>query len=181
MQTNRYAVFCGQINTQSAQNLFSHLARATHEVKHVHLLFHSSGGLTADAVGLYNFLRTYPINISIYNMSCLQSAAVIVYLGAKRRIVGPHANFMIHGVYSRDCAVLHQTENYLAKLVQGARRNNKIVGSIFQRHTKILKATFSKPDDWELWYSASEAVKYGIANSIGDFSPPKGTRIETFF
>jgi ATP-dependent protease ClpP protease subunit len=88
-----YAVFCGQINEQSAQNLIRHLASATQKVKHVHLFFQSNGGISTCAIGLYEFLKSYPISISIYNMSSLQSAAVTVYLGAKRRIVGSRANF----------------------------------------------------------------------------------------
>ena len=175
-----YAVFCGQINEQSTQNLIRHLASATQKVKHVHLFFQSNGGISTCAIGLYEFLKTYPILISIYNMSSLQSAAVTVYLGAKRRIVGSHANFMIHGVYIQGSVVLQQTEEALRKNTEDVRHQNKMLKSFLKSHTRIPKNDLSKISNEEFLYTAKEAVKFGIATAIGDFSPPKGTKIETF-
>ena len=158
------------------------LAKAARDkVEHIHLLLHSSGGLVNEGIGLYNYLRAYPIEVSIYNMSCLQSAAVTVYLGATRRIVGRHAKFMIHSAYSSGSAVLQQDEKSLNKILQGVRANNEMIRPILERHIKNAKAELSTLPNAEIWYSASQAVKVGIANSIGDFSPPKGTRIENFF
>jgi hypothetical protein len=50
----------------------------------------------------------------------------------------------------------------------------------------ILKSHINIPDrQWsglrhkELWFTAIDAVKSGIATAIGDFAPPKGTPIYT--
>jgi len=53
-----------------------------------------------------------------------------------------------------------------------------------QRTEAILRERLKMPDDlWDvhriadLWLSADEAVKYGLATEIGDFAPPLGTQV----
>jgi ATP-dependent protease ClpP protease subunit len=82
-------------------------------------------------------------------MSCLQSAAVEVYLGAKRRIVGANANFMIHGAYIQGSVILQQTEGALRKYTEHVAIQNKILKRFFGNHTKIPRTDLSKISDSE--------------------------------
>src|SRR5260370_7187686 len=66
------------------------------KIQHVHLLFQSVGGIVGDGICLYNFFKSLPINLTIYNAGAVQSIAIVSYLGAKRRKTSSRAVFMIH-------------------------------------------------------------------------------------
>lgn len=175
--TSKYALFYGQINEHSARTLIQHLSKAAHEAKAVHLLFHSNGGWAHDGIGLYQYLRLYPIPISIYNMRCLQSAAVLVYLGASRRIAGPASTFMLHSAYKEGAVAMQQSAESIKEIHSGLLAVDNSLNQILKSHLKGWRG-FTGRDQW---FSSREAVDMGIATCIGNFSPPKGTRLENFF
>ena len=45
---------------------------------------------------LYNFFRTIPIELTLYNGGQVSSAGVVAFLGARHRKTSPNATFMIH-------------------------------------------------------------------------------------
>jgi ATP-dependent protease ClpP protease subunit len=59
------------------------------KVKHVHALFQSAGGYVEDGVFFYNFLRSIPIELTLYNVGQISSAGVIAYLRARNRKTAP--------------------------------------------------------------------------------------------
>jgi ATP-dependent Clp protease, protease subunit len=56
----------------------------------------TTGGNVQDGVCLYNYFRTLPVDLSVYNVGSISSAGVIAYLGAKNRKAATLATFMIH-------------------------------------------------------------------------------------
>src|SRR5215217_2667776 len=54
-------------------------------VAHVHMLFQSNGGTVCDGVCLYNFFRSLPISLTLYNTGSVAPVAVVAYLGAHER------------------------------------------------------------------------------------------------
>src|SRR5262249_3680075 len=147
---------------------------AATQVQHVHLLFQSSGGTVSDGVCLYNFLRMLPIEVSLYNVGTVASAGALAYLGAKVRKVSATGTFMLHRTQA---SPLMATAERLQALV-------KSVAVDDQRTETILRVHLNLPDElWEvhkvsdLWFSAEEAVEYGLATEVGDFAPPKGTQL----
>ena len=95
---NLYAAFCGEINDGSVKRIVANLTGATFNNQNVHLLFQSSGGCVGDGVCLYNFFRSLPIELTIYNVGSVYSAGVLAYLGGKRRVTSKRAMFMVHRV-----------------------------------------------------------------------------------
>src|SRR4051794_30276298 len=89
-----YAAFAGQIDQGAVQRIFQSFAGAmTNKISGVHLLFQSAGGFIGDGVCLYNFFRAMPIDLTLYNAGSVCSAAVIAYLGAKKRKTSAYATF----------------------------------------------------------------------------------------
>src|ERR1700693_5244975 len=94
-----YAVFCGVIDQPSVQKIFSNLTATTNpnnKVETVHLLFQSTGGNVADGVCLYNFFKAFSVDLVLYNVWAVWSAAAVAYLGSKKRKTSARASFMIH-------------------------------------------------------------------------------------
>lgn len=178
--TEAYTVFCGNIDQDSARRILQGLAVATNpaaRIGHVHLLFQSTGGTVADGICLYNFFRTLPVDLTIYNVGSVTSIAVVAYLGAKRRKTSAHATFMIHRTTSSPQGAATGTLQAIAK---STALDDARTEAILRAHIKLPDADWSNLDKQPLFFSADEAVKIEMADEIGDFSPPKGSQIFYF-
>jgi len=92
-----YGIFSGPITADTVARIVNGLTTASaSNVRHVHMLFHSTGGNVGDGVTLYNIFRTLPFELTLYNSGIVASIAVIAYLGGRHRVADAHATFMIH-------------------------------------------------------------------------------------
>jgi ATP-dependent protease ClpP protease subunit len=173
-----YAVFCGQIDESNTQELMASLTTASRKGQSVHLLFQSSGGHVGDGICLYNFFRSLPIELTVYNVGAVFSAGVIAYLGAKRRIASKRAIFMIHRVTGRPGEIP-------AMVLKGIERNLRIsdgnTESILAENVTLPeKMKWSDLDAYDFYFSGEEAAQIGLAHEIGEFAPPRGTPVYYF-
>jgi ATP-dependent Clp protease protease subunit len=167
-------VFCGAIDQASVQRIFNGLTTASvQNVKEAHVLFQSLGGSVGDGIALYNFFAGLTLDLTLYNVGNVSSAALIAYLGAKKRKTSAFATFMTH----RTSGPAQAFE---------AARLKAITESVIlddQRTEAILRKHISMPENrWaalesDLLFSAEDAVKYGVADEIAEFAPPLGSKI----
>ncbi|HVL66760.1 MAG TPA: ATP-dependent Clp protease proteolytic subunit [Vicinamibacterales bacterium] len=172
-ETNEiYAVFCGAIDQANAQRVVGSLAIATqNKVERLHILWQSAGGFVGDGVFLYNVFRSVPVAVTLYNAGQVSSAGAIAYLGARSRQTTASAIFMLHRSTS-------------SPQFAGSARLERVAKSLAlddSRTEAILRAEMALPDElWnemnfhDLYLSADEALKYGLAHAIGEFAPPPG-------
>ena len=170
-----WAVYCGDINAANTAKLMSGLtALSAQGTKRLHILFQSWGGFVGDGVFLYNALDKFPVEVILYNAGQVASAATLMYLGARGRKTTANAVFMIHkGSTSPNGA--------------GAERLKAAAGNLAtddSRIETILRAHLNLPEDlWtqfgyhDVFLSGEDAVKYGMAEEIGEFSPPPGVSV----
>ena len=170
-----YAVFAGDINQANVAKIFDGVVTAMNKnCPRLHLLFQSFGGFVGDGVCLYNFFRALPMDLVLYNAGTVYSIATIAYLGAKSRKVSAHAAFMIHRTHTTP----QMTNAERLKVVANALDIDDA------RTEAILRAHLSMPDEqWavhrygDLHIDANQAVAFGIADEIAEFSPPLGQMI----
>ena len=144
------------------------------QVKHVHLLFQSAGGYVADGVFLYNLFRSVPIELTLYNVGQLSSAAVIAYLGATHRKTAKSATLMVHrSTNSPQCATAAKLSHAAKSLVLDDQRTEAIVRS----HVNFPSELWDALTHHDVYVSGDEAVQFGIADEIGEFAPPTGTQV----
>jgi ATP-dependent Clp protease protease subunit len=92
-----YGTFCAPITTETVGRfMFCVNAGIQGNAPKMHILFQTMGGNVADGVCLYNFLRTCPLEVVLYNVGTVASIGVVIYLAAKSRVTGKHATFMVH-------------------------------------------------------------------------------------
>jgi ATP-dependent protease ClpP protease subunit len=171
-----YGIFCGDINSANTQKFVQNLAVASNiGVKHIHILFQSWGGFIGDGIFLYNLLHVFPIPITLYNAGQVSSAGVLAFVGAKYRKTTKNALFMIHK---------SQAQQQAAATVQKLQMMQKNLILDDARIDTIFRADLSLPD--EVWIqlqhhdvniSSEDAIKYKIAQEIGEFSPPLDSKI----
>lgn len=175
-----FTVFCGPIDQGTVRNLLNSLAFATQgqpEVKHIHILFQSNGGLVGDGICLYNYFSTFPIELTLYNVGSICSIAAVAYLGAKNRKVSSLATFMLHRT---TCSPQLANANMLHGLAKTAGIDDKRTEAILRKHVNITDDQWSDLRNHEFWFTAEDAVKSGLATEIGEFAPPKGQRLFSF-
>lgn len=175
-----FALFSGVIDQNSAQKFFKNFALVTQQKgqnKHLHLLIQSNGGTISDGIALFNLLQSAPLDVSVYNSGSVQSAAVICFLAARRRVASRHAMFMLH---RPTCAPQLMTTDELASVLTSLKIDEQRLDSILRTHLDFSEAQWSDFRNKEFWFTADEALGLGLITEIGEFSPPTGTPILSF-
>jgi ATP-dependent Clp protease protease subunit len=171
-----YMMFCGGIDQAAAQRIMNGINIASQQKQNVHLLLQSTGGLIGDGVCLYNYLRGCPADVALYNVGTVSSIAIVAYLGATARVANQYSTFMIHSATAP--AVPMNTVNIEAA-AKSLNIDDERIKKILESHIAIDDGQWSHLRHHELWFTAPDAVKSGIATIIGDFSPPKGSPVYT--
>lgn len=174
--TEVFAAFSGDINQATTGALFGSLSLASQRgIKTFHLLFQSTGGLIGDGIALYNFIRTLPFDLHMYNCGGVSSAAVLPYLAATRRIASKHSRFLIH-----KSACLGQVSAQAAHLqvvAEALKGDDARVEAILKSHTKIPEDQWALHLHRDIFFDAEQAVNFTIADVIGEFQVPRETMI----
>ncbi|MDP9024901.1 MAG: ATP-dependent Clp protease proteolytic subunit [Candidatus Eremiobacteraeota bacterium] len=171
-----YAAFSDFINQATLQRAINGLTNVAQKgAKEVHVFFQSAGGNVGDGLALYNFFRAYPISLTLYNPGQVASIAVVAYLGAKHRKASAHAVFQLHRTTNLPS---QPTGSYtLRALADSTALDDARTEAVIRAHTTIPDDRWAQLDKYDVFIPAPEAVKYGIADEIGEFSPPPGTQI----
>jgi ATP-dependent Clp protease protease subunit len=170
-----YGIFCGDINTTNTQLLVKNLTLASNiGIKTVHMLFQSWGGYVGDGIFLYNLLKTFPVEVVLYNAGQIASAGVLAYMGARQRKTSPNAVFMIH----------HTTNNAqnagadrLKVVAESLVLDDARTDALFRDNLQLPKQMWAQIASHDVNLSGADAIKYGLAQGIGEFSPPAGTKV----
>jgi ATP-dependent Clp protease protease subunit len=173
-----YGIFTGSIDPTNLQKIAGNVATACKGIpmglKRVHLAFQSSGGGIGEGIALYNLFRSLPFDLVLYNVGAVSSIAVIAFVGAKIRRVSTHAAFMIHRTQTTAQSVTTQT---LKSFTDAAILADNRTEAILREHITMPNDKWAHFDHNDLWLSAQDAVKFGIAQEIAEFSPPSGTQL----
>ncbi|MEJ0075550.1 MAG: ATP-dependent Clp protease proteolytic subunit [Alphaproteobacteria bacterium] len=171
-----YTTFAGPIDQQSLPRIFHNFAAATQRgVKVLHLLFQSTGGLIGDGISLYNYLRTVPLDLHIYNTGSVHSIAVLGYLAGKHRYISATGSFMIHKVYfpTHPAGDASRFKAVADALVADDAR----IEAILRAHTNIPAEKWALYQNQDVIFDAQQAVQCGIAHSIQEFQVPPGNQL----
>lgn len=175
VQEEIWATFCGDINAGNAAKLVNGLTTvAAKGTKRVHILFQSWGGFVGDGVFLYNSLKKLGLEIVLYNAGQVASAATLAFLGAHGRKTTSNAIFMIHKASSNpDSSGVRKLKAVAGNLDLDDAR----VEGILRAHLRLTDEMWTQFDYHDVYLSGDDAVTYGMAESIGEFSPPLGVKV----
>jgi ATP-dependent Clp protease protease subunit len=176
--TDLYGMFTGTIDPPNLQKFAANIDLACKGMplglQRVHIAFHSNGGGIGEGISLYNLFRALPFELILYNVGTVSSIAVIVFLGAKIRKVSARGAFMIHKTQTTPQAAITPT---MKSLTEAAILADNRTEAILRQHIKMPDNRWAHFDHNDLWFSADEAVKFGIAQEIAEFAPPPGTQL----
>ncbi len=162
-----YAVFSDHVNQASVQRIFNALAGGmANKIQHVHLLFQSVGGIVGDGICLYNFFKSLPIDLTIYNAGAVQSIALVAYLGAKRRKTSSRAVFMMHRTSS---GAQPATAARLKGVAKSLTLDDERTESILREYITLSEEEWDKFDNQDVFSSGEEA---GFKYTASSYFPP---------
>jgi ATP-dependent protease ClpP protease subunit len=99
---------------------------------------------------------------------------VIAYLGAKRRVATKNSVFMVHRPHN---SPQFATATKLEKIAETLLIDDKRTEEILRAHITMPNKLWKQLENHDLYLTGEEAVKFGVATDLGDFSPPLGTQI----
>jgi ATP-dependent Clp protease protease subunit len=170
-----YGTFAGAIDQSSVNRWFNTASIASNSgVKHVHILFQSSGGTVPDGICLFNFFRSLPIELSLYNVGSVGSIATVAYLGAKHRYVSASATFLLHRTQGTAQAA---SSDRLHAIAQSVSMDDARTEGILLRELEMPPKLWKIHKMADLWLTAKQAIDFKLATDIGDFAPPFGANI----
>ena len=170
--TKQIWVTCvGVLDVQLARSFAQLLVNAaSDDVTRIHTLIQSPGGTINEGIFLYEFFRSFPVEVVAYNAGHIGSASLSAYLGARKRYVCPYGTFLIHR--TKPAPVNTWSLPHIQTIVDGLQIEDA-------RTEAVLKAASSLTQEhWNVFFSgcdltldANTAIEVGIAHELGSFTP----------
>lgn len=161
-------IYClGEIDADSAGSLIlqlQYLAAQDPEAE-ITLYINSPGGSVADGLALYDIMQTIPCPIRTVCMGTAASFGALLFTAGDTREIFPHSKIMIHDPLIAGQG-LTGSATLLHTKIDSLMETRQILGELLARHTgKTLEEIYEKTAQ-DTWFTASEAVDYGLADTI---------------
>jgi len=128
----------------------------------------TNGGSATDMFAVYDYIRTLrdDIDICTYGLGKVMSAGVLLLACGSpgKRKIGKYCRVMIHSVIGGSMGALHDLENEMQEIHKIQEMYIEALCAETKFTKKKLKDMISK--NVNVYLSAEEAVKYGIADII---------------
>lgn len=171
-----YYGFTGIIEPGSATRITSALNVSVNDgCDEIYLCFSSFGGHVADGVFLYNHIRSLPVPVTIHNTGTVASIAAAVYVAAERRFCSEHGIFMIHPTEmpAQDYMRAERLQSHLSAALADDERTENIL----RQRASIPDAILAERRFNDVYITPQDAVEFGLAHKISEFSLPRGNEI----
>jgi ATP-dependent Clp endopeptidase proteolytic subunit ClpP len=138
----------------------------------INLHVNSPGGDVFDAVAIYNALKTHRASVNVQIDALAASAASFIAMAGDQISIARNAEMMIHDAHGLAIGNSADMRDLATRLDQVSDN----IADIYAQRTGKPVATWRKAMKAETWYSASEAVKAGLADSVvGENDGPGNT------
>ena len=130
------------------------------DVSEIRLLLDSPGGVAFDGLAIYNELQRHPAHIVVEVMGLAASAASVIAMAGDEIVMREAAFLMVHnasGLVYGTMADMEDMAKTLAKL-------DRSLADIYARKSGQSARTARAWMKEETWFTASEAVKAGLAD-----------------
>lgn len=163
-----YVIVLDGINAVCVRTIMeSILFQINKTVKHLYFIVSTNGGSVPHGIALYNVLRTLPFDITMHNISNVDSIGNVVFLAADKRYATPNATFMIHPVQST-FQNKNGDINVLKEKISAVEADEKRIKEIFLKRTSIPSTELKKYFHTGAVQTASHALKSGLIHEIRD-------------
>lgn len=169
---NRIVFLIGEINQASAARIMMQMLYLENMKRgnDIHLYINSPGGAVDDTLAIYDTMRFLSSPVNTYCLGRAYSgAAVVLTAGTKgKRYILPHAKVMIHQPYG---GVTGQAEDIRIQAEQIIKMKRELTRIIAENTGQSFEQVH-KDGERDKYFSAEEALKYGLVDEVLT-TPPK--------
>lgn len=169
MLFQRREIYCtGEIDTQTANSIIVqlHFLALEDPEKEITLYINSPGGEVSSGLAVYDAMQAVSCPVKTVCIGMAASMAALLFAAGHKREMLPHSRLMIH-----DPLIPGNLAGSALKIDSVARdlmQTRETVGRILAKHTghsldEVLEKTAT-----DCYFSASEAVAWGLADCIID-------------
>ena len=126
----------------------------------------SPGGDCVAASQIYSMLMDYKGKVTVKIDGLAASAASVIAMAGTRVLMAPTALMMIHNVWQYVCG--NSAELRKAADILDVINDSSMQAYLLRAGDKLDKKTLAKMMDDETWLSASDCIKYGLADRYAD-------------
>jgi ATP-dependent Clp protease protease subunit len=134
----------------------------------IELLVSTNGGSASDMFAIYDVMRDIRKDCPIhtFGLGKVMSAGVLLLAAGTKgeRRIGKHCRVMIHSVIAGNSGPVHNLQNEMAEVLETQKRYIDALKNETKLTDKQIKTFFDRHVD--IYLSAAEAVKYGIADVV---------------
>jgi ATP-dependent Clp protease protease subunit len=165
-----FGTFCREINQDTLSRTFEVFADLKQRrYSDIHVMFHSTGGLIPEGIALFNYFKSLPLELHLYNPGAVASAAVTAFVGARYRYASKQATFLLHKVASAERTSMRAVEHQaLAHALTISDTNNE---AILKSIIKMPQEKWTAYENAYATITAQEALECGLITEILDFQP----------
>lgn len=160
----------GTITSDTAQEFVKSLMyfEITNPHEPVKVFINSAGGEMHAGMMIYDAIQGSNINIELYCMEQASSMAAIIFAsGTHGRYILPHSRVMIHDPYVMDSGIGKASS--LKKLTEKLEDAKKNMDNLLSKHIGRTVEEVEAATAETTFYSAEEAVEFGLADRIMTF------------
>ncbi|QQS10294.1 MAG: ATP-dependent Clp protease proteolytic subunit [Phycisphaerales bacterium] len=169
---NRVVFLIGEINHASAARLMMQMLYLENQKRgqEINFYINSPGGAVDDTLAVYDTMRFLSSPVSTYCLGRAYSgAALLLTAGTKgKRYMLPHAKVMIHQPYGGVTGQAEDIRIQAEQIIKAKAELTRIIAS----HTGQPVETVQRDSERDKYFSAEEAVRYGLADEVLT-EPPK--------
>jgi ATP-dependent Clp protease protease subunit len=163
---NRVIFLIGEINHASAARVYMQMLYLQSQKKDqdINLYINSPGGNVTDTLAIYDVMRFLSCDVATYCIGECASGGAIAFMAGKKgkRFILPNAKVMIHqpfgGVYGQAADIEIQAEEIL--------KTKETLVQIMAKCTGQTPDKVREDSERDRFFSAQEAVKYGICDEV---------------
>lgn len=167
----RIIYLVGEINTEMAQEILEQITYFSYEDRHqpIKIFINSGGGSIMAGLLIYDVIQGSEVPIELYCIEKAYSMAAVLFCsGQHGRYILPHSKVMIHdprlgeGVGGNTSSIKELSEEMI--------KMKKDMDTIISKHTNQPLRKVEKVTTKDSFFTAEEAVKFGLADEIRPFA-----------
>jgi ATP-dependent Clp protease protease subunit len=130
--------------------------------KPIHLYISSPGGSVLDGYGIIDTMNLIEAPVYTYTIGLAASMGALIFLNGTNRYMLPHSELMLHqplGGVSGQASDIEITANRIIKM-------KKDINEMIATRCNLALEEVEKFTDRDRYFSATEAIEYGLADEI---------------
>ena len=155
-----------EITEELAHQFMMQLLHCKEQEKAVDLIISSPGGSVSAGLQMYDMMQGYAYEIRTIATGTVASMAALLFTSAKKgnRLILPHAKLMIHEVLVQSLPGGSATS--VKEFSDTLNKSKEAMNELLAKHTGKDMETINQDTSYDHYFTAEEAIKYGLADKI---------------